>query len=107
MTPYNRQLQLKQYAAQAANAREAAGLQALGSGLGNAAAVEMANMGSKSTKPPQDFTAQNQATLNQFNATRGTLDTNLLPKTFSPRANRTPWLGMSSGNIYDYNPTNQ
>ena len=45
MTPYNRQLQLKQYAAQAANAREAAGLQALGSGLGNAAAVEMANIG--------------------------------------------------------------
>jgi len=45
MTPYNRQLQLKQYASQAANARQAAGLQAFGSGLGNAASIGMASAG--------------------------------------------------------------
>jgi len=45
MTPYNRQLQLKQYAAQAANARQAAGLQTMAGGLSNAAAIGAASYG--------------------------------------------------------------
>ena len=39
MTPYNRQLQLKQMAAQAANSRFNAGLQTFSSGLGNLASA--------------------------------------------------------------------
>jgi hypothetical protein len=41
MTPYNRQLQLKQMAAQAANSRFNAGLQTMSSGLGNLAYAGM------------------------------------------------------------------
>jgi len=41
MTPYNRMLQLKQYKAQAANDRYNAGVQMVGSALGNAANVGM------------------------------------------------------------------
>jgi hypothetical protein len=41
MTPYNRQLQLRQMAAQAANDRYSAGMQTLSSGLGNLASVGM------------------------------------------------------------------
>jgi hypothetical protein len=39
MTPYNRMLQLKQYKAQAANDRYNAGVQMVGSALGNAASI--------------------------------------------------------------------
>jgi len=43
MTPYNRQLQLKQMAAQAANSRFNAGMQTMSSGLGNLAYAGMSN----------------------------------------------------------------
>ena len=41
MTPYNRMLQLKQYKSQAANDRYNAGVQMVGSALGNAANIGM------------------------------------------------------------------
>lgn len=41
MTPFNRMMALKQFKAQAANARQAAGLQTLAGGLGNAASIGM------------------------------------------------------------------
>lgn len=48
MTPYNRQLQLKQMKAQAAADAESAGLQTIAGGLGNAAAIGAASAGGTS-----------------------------------------------------------
>lgn len=55
MTPYNRQLQLKQLAAQAANERNNAGLQMVGSALGG---VAQAGMMAGYNKLPVDKVAQ-------------------------------------------------
>jgi hypothetical protein len=55
MTPYNRQLQLKQLAAQAANERNNAGLQMVGSALGG---IAQAGMMAGYNKLPTDKVAQ-------------------------------------------------
>ena len=51
MTPYNRQLALKQMKAQAANDRKNAGLQMVGSALGNAAMLGMSMPNTPKTPP--------------------------------------------------------
>ena len=51
MTPYNRQLALKQMKAQAANERKNAGLQMLAGGLSNAAMAGMGMKGGEKAKP--------------------------------------------------------
>jgi hypothetical protein len=76
MTPYNRMLQLKQYKAQAANDRYNAGVQMVGSALGNAANIGM--MSAQKPPPPpippsgifQENLTANSKMLNDFNATR-------------------------------------
>jgi hypothetical protein len=85
MTPYNRQLQLKQLAAQAANDRANAGLQMVGSALGGIAQAGM--MGGQKTPGvsptgvdlPAGNLAKNDATLNNFFATRGKINPNYIP----------------------------
>jgi len=59
MTPYNRQLQLKQMASQAANERYNAGLQMAGSALGNAAQIGAMSAYGKAAKIPetQDYSS--------------------------------------------------
>lgn len=73
MTPYNRQLALKQMKAQAANERKNAGLQMLAGGLSNAAMAGIAGMGVPST--PKELPSiwsslgsnNNVITLDQYN----------------------------------------
>jgi hypothetical protein len=89
MTPYNRQLQLKQLAAQAANDRANAGLQMVGSALGGIAqAGMMAGQKTPGVSPTGTATgtglsaanlAKNDATLNNFFATRGKINPNYIP----------------------------
>lgn len=55
MTPYNRQLALKQMKAQAANDRKNAGLQMVGSALGNAASIGMMGMTNGSSNKPKPY----------------------------------------------------
>lgn len=62
MTPYNRMLQLKQYKAQAANDRYNAGVQMVGSALGNAANVGM--MSASGGKGLGGKTAANTSSMN-------------------------------------------
>jgi hypothetical protein len=57
MTPYNRQLQLKQYAAQAANDRFNAGLTTASQGLGNMAQLYAAKEGMSSSVPTSTSSA--------------------------------------------------
>jgi hypothetical protein len=90
MTPYNRMLQLKQYKAQAAADENAAGWGMLGQGLGNLASVGMM-AGTGAGKPATNFTAQNQATLNNFTATRGAIS---MPKMGDVRASQPRLWGM-------------
>jgi len=52
MTPYNRQLQLKQYAAQAANERYNAGMQMLGGAAANAAQLGSSYLSANPKMPP-------------------------------------------------------
>lgn len=78
MTPYNRQLQLKQMAAQAANERYNAGLQMVGGALGNYALGSIYGGADKVAKMPP---LTNQQRLSDFNLERlNTLDTSLIPK---------------------------
>jgi len=56
MTPYNRQLALKQMKAQAANDRKNAGLQMVGSALGNAAMLGM-SMPNTPKAPPSTYSS--------------------------------------------------
>jgi hypothetical protein len=78
-------LQLKQLAAQAANDRASAGLQMAGSALGGVAQAGM--MGGQKTPGvsptgvdlPAGNLAKNDATLNNFFATRGKINPNYIP----------------------------
>lgn len=56
MTPYNRKFGLQQMKTQAANDRKNAGLQMVGSALGNAASIGMAAAGSGTDKIKPDYT---------------------------------------------------
>jgi hypothetical protein len=96
MTPYNRMLQLKQYKAQAAADQYNAGMQSVASGASNIAMTGMSSggFGTKAKVPSAtDFTGQNTAALNQFNATKPTIDSSMIPKT-GIRPYQTQLLGM-------------
>ena len=86
MDPYQRQLQLKQLKAQAANQEYAQDVSNTMSSLGNAAMIGM-SAGTGGGKIPQIKTdglsaealAKNDAILNNFNATRGRLNPEFIP----------------------------
>jgi hypothetical protein len=96
MTPYNRMLQLKQWKAQAAADQYNAGMQSIAGGSSNLASSAIAKggagLGAKAA-PSTDFTGQNTAALNQFNATKPTIDSSMIPKT-GIRPYQTQLLGM-------------
>lgn len=96
MTPYNRMLQLKQWKAQAAADQYNAGMQSIAGGASNLASSAIAKggtgLGAKAA-PSTDFTGQNTAALNQFNATKPTIDSSMIPKT-GIRPYQTQLLGM-------------
>lgn len=95
MTPYNRMLQLKQWKAQAAADQYNAGMQSIASGASNIAMTGISKGGFGSAKTPKttDFTGQNNVALNQFNATKPTIDSSMIPKT-GIRPYQTQLLGM-------------
>lgn len=78
MTPYNRQFGLKQMKSAAANQEYSQDVSNTFNALGNMASVGM-SASSGSPKPGPDFLAQNDATLNQFNATRPTINSDYIP----------------------------
>jgi hypothetical protein len=74
--PYLRKFGLAQYAAQAANARQNAGLQTAASGLGNLGSAYMASVYSSSPKAiPQTQQEANLASQKSFDAARANLPT--------------------------------
>jgi len=77
MTPYNRQFGLKQMKAAAANQEYSQDVSNTFNALGNMASVGMTATGSP--KPGPDFLAQNDSRLNQFNATRPSINPNYIP----------------------------
>ena len=84
MTPYNRQLQLKQMAAQAANERYNAGLQMVGGALGNAAQIGAMSGANKGFKTPQTTGISSADTFNtwmQNPSVAPQLDRSLMPGT--------------------------
>jgi len=78
MTPYNRIFGLKQMKSAAAAQEYAQDKQNTFNALGNLASIGM-NASSGSPKPGPDFLAQNDARLNQFNATRPTINSDYIP----------------------------
>jgi len=78
MTPYNRIFGLKQMKSAAAAQEYAQDKQNTFNALGNMASIGM-NASSASPKPGPDFLAQNDARLNQFNATRPTINSDYIP----------------------------
>ena len=99
MTPYNRQLQLKQLAAQAANDRANAGMQMVGSALGG---IAQAGMMEGQKTPGVDLSAgnlaKNDATLNNFFATRGKINPNYIPNARGVYSQNTFMNDMSNWN---------
>jgi len=97
MTPYNRQLQLKQLASQAANERYNAGLQMVGGALGNAAQIgAMSAYNKPVTQQPQMGTSS-QSTFNSWMenpSLKPQLDTSLIQKTGVPQRN--PYISPAS-----------
>ena len=95
MTPYNRMLQLKQWKAQAAADQYNAGMQSIASGASNIAMTGISSGGFGGAKTPKttDFTGQNNAALNQFNAAKPTINSSMIPKT-GIRPYQTQLLGM-------------
>ena len=84
MTPYNRQLQLKQLSAQAANERYNAGLQMVGGALGNAAQIGAMSAYNKPVTQQSQFGPSSESTFNSWMSNpsaRPQLDTSLIPKT--------------------------
>ena len=84
MTPYNRQLQLKQLAAQAANERHNAGLQMVGSALGGIAQAGMMAEFNNPVTSPQISGTSSQNTFNEWMnnpSSKPQLNKNLFPKT--------------------------
>jgi hypothetical protein len=68
MTPYNRNLQLRQFKAQAANDRRNAGLQMVGNALGNFATSAMYSDGIGNSGTPKIPSSANQVTVNPSGA---------------------------------------
>lgn len=66
MTPYNRQLQLKQYASQAANDRYNAGVQMVGGALGNAAQIGAMSAYNKPVNTPVTPPVSSESTFNSW-----------------------------------------
>ena len=88
---------LKQWKAQAAADQYNAGMQSIAGGASNLASSAIAKggagLGAKAA-PSTDFTGQNTAALNQFNATKPTtIDSSMIPKT-GIRPYQTQLLGM-------------
>ena len=84
MTPYNRQLQLKQLSAQAANERYNAGLQMVGGALGNASQIGAMSAYNKPVTQQSQFGPSSESTFNSWMSNpsaRPQLDTSLIPKT--------------------------
>ena len=84
MTPYNRQLQLKQLAAQAANDRANAGLQMVGSALGGVAQAGIMSGFNNPVTSPQISGTPSQQTFNEWMnnpSSKPQLNKNLFPKT--------------------------
>ena len=77
MTPYNRQFGLKQMKSAAANQEYSQDVSNTYNALGNMASIGM--MAGQNPKAPPDFLAQNDATLNKFNATRPTINPDDIP----------------------------
>jgi hypothetical protein len=91
MTPYNRQLQLKQLAAQAANERNNAGLQMVGSALGGIAQAGMMAGYNKGPKNPLTTTTTPASSeFDSFLQNQPKLSSGLIPKT--PAFSYTPKL---------------
>lgn len=91
MTPYNRQLQLKQLAAQAANERHNAGLQMVGSALGGIAQAGMMAGFNKGAKTPiSTDTSPASSQFDSFLQNQPKLSSGLIPKT--PAFSYTPKL---------------
>jgi hypothetical protein len=91
MTPYNRQLQLKQMAAQAANERHNAGLQMVGSALGGIAQAGMMAGFNKGPKNPLTTTTTPASSeFDSFLQNQPKLSSGLIPKT--PAFSYTPKL---------------
>jgi hypothetical protein len=91
MTPYNRQLQLKQMASQAANERYNAGLQMVGGALGNAAQIGAMSAYGKAIKPPVTPPVSSQSTFNSWMenpSLKPTINPSFIPKTqaLTPRS---------------------
>jgi hypothetical protein len=86
MTPYNRQLALKQMKAQAANDRKNAGLQMVGSALGNAAMLGM-SMPNTPKVPPSTYSSlgsnNSVVSLNEYQPRN--IKPGLAPTSFSGR----------------------
>jgi len=80
MTPYNRNLQLRQFKAQAANDRRNAGLQMLGSALGNFATSAMYSDGIGRNKPVTAPTLSSEESFNEFLRNRPKVNPSLIPK---------------------------
>jgi len=97
MTPYTRQLQLKQLASQAANERYNAGLQMVGGALGNAAQIgAMSAYNKPVTQQPQMGTSS-QSTFNSWMenpSLKPTINTNYIPQTGVPQRN--PYISPAS-----------
>jgi hypothetical protein len=81
MTPYNRQLQLKQLAAQAANDRASAGLQMAGSALGGIAQAGMMAGSNKGPKTPLTTTTPASSEFDSFLQNQPRLSSGLIPIT--------------------------
>jgi hypothetical protein len=98
MTPYNRQLQLKQMSSQAANERYNAGLQMVGSALGGAAQIGAMSAYNKPVTTPAVSAPSSQSTFNSWMnnpSLKPQLDTSLIQKT-QGLTKRNPYISPSS-----------
>lgn len=97
LTPYNRMFGLKQYGAEAANQRYNAGLQMMGSALGNAAQIgAMSAYNKPVTQQPQMGTSS-QSTFNSWMenpSLKPTINTSYIPQTGVPQRN--PYISPAS-----------
>ena len=98
MTPYNRQLQLKQLASQAANERYNSGLQMVGGALGNAAQIGAMSAYGNAIKPPVTPPVSSQSTFNSWMnnpSLKPQLDISLIQKT-QGLTKRNPYISPAS-----------
>lgn len=95
MTPYNRQLALKQMKAQAANDRKNAGLQMVGSALGNAAMLGM-SMPETPKTPSGSYVFNTISTPNNASARTTAAPTSFSGRALNPQMARTGYGVMQS-----------